>query len=94
VANGTTDERLARADRILEQSRKAQLSAEQSRKATRNAIANLRETASLPARGEMDSQNEFVLGKEGVKLSGGSPWTLFGFGVLLLTAFVAWLFRR
>ena len=47
MANGTTDEKTARADRILEQSAKAQRAAEQSRQGTQNAIRNLRESAQL-----------------------------------------------
>jgi hypothetical protein len=96
VANGSSDERIARADRIIEQSRKAAEAADQSRKATQNSIANLRESASLSsqARSELDTQNEFVLGKDGVKFRGGSPWALFGFGLLLLVAFIVWQVRN
>lgn len=56
MANGTVDEKVARADRIREQSEKAQRAAELNRRATLNAIAELR-GASLPHyRDEMDSE--------------------------------------
>lgn len=64
MANGTTDEKLARADRIKEQSARAQQQAEQHQKATRNAIASIREILPdrdlPPYRAEMDSSSELT----------------------------------
>lgn len=55
MANGTTDEKVARADRIREQSEKAQRAAELNRRATANAIAAIRGRELPPYREEMDS---------------------------------------
>ena len=63
MANGTSDEKLARADRIKEQSDKAQKQAEQHRRGTANAIAALREATARelpPYRAEMDSSSELT----------------------------------
>jgi hypothetical protein len=89
VANGSTDERIARADRIVEQSRKAQERAEQHRKGTVNAIAAVRR-AQLPSYTDENEISEVTIGKEGVKAK-APPWTLLGLALLALAAFMAWL---
>lgn len=69
MANGTSDEKLARADRIKEQSVKAQKRAEQHQKATANAIAAIR-NRELPAyRDSMDS-GEVTANTSGLHLKG------------------------
>ena len=55
MANGTTNEKLARADRIREQSEKSARAADLNRRATANAIAALRGRELPPYREEMDS---------------------------------------
>lgn len=91
MANGTHDEKLARADRIREQSLKAQQRAEQHRKATMNAINRLRELE--PYREDMDSVSEVTIGTDGVKAK-APPWALLALGILALVAFVSWLVIR
>lgn len=96
MANGTTDEKIARADRIAEQSRLAQAKAEQDRQATANALANLRrlQPGQEPYREEMDSVSEVTIGKEGLKVKSHSPWLTLALAALALAAFVAWLWLR
>lgn len=63
MANGTSDEKVARADRIAEQSRLAQAKAKQEQQATANALANMRrlaEPGTEPYRAEMDSVDSTV----------------------------------
>lgn len=55
MANGTIDEKIARADRIREQSQKSARAADLNRRATANAIAALRGRELPPYREEMDS---------------------------------------
>lgn len=66
MANGTTDEKLAKADRIREKSAKAQHKADQNRKATQNAIAELRRSQLQPYRAEMESEDSTVTGPGGI----------------------------
>lgn len=93
MANGTTREALARADRIRER-------AKQSQKATRNALDNLRKATvaptpgSEPYREEMDSVSEVTIGKEGVRVKSRAPWLQFAISVLVFLAFVVWMFKR
>lgn len=97
MANGTTDEKLAHADRIAEQSAKAAKRAEQNRRGTQNAIANLRNLpGSQPYREEMDSNSEVTIGKEGIKAKGLPPWAIVCLAVLsaLVVAFLGWLKLR
>jgi hypothetical protein len=98
MANGTSDERIARADRIAEQSAKAQRDTEQNRRGTQNAIAKLREAAgqpgSEPYRAEMDSVSEVTLGREGVKIKARSPWVTVVLAGFALVAFLGWLWLR
>lgn len=86
MANGTHDEKLARADRIAEQSAKAARKAEQNRRGTLNAIANLRNSPTGEHyRVEMDS-GEIDLEKLGVKATGIPRWAL---GVAIVTLAIA-----
>lgn len=102
MANGTSDEKVARADRIAEQSRLAQARAKQEEQATANALANLRrlQPGQEPYREEMDSvtETELKLGKDGVsaKLKNAPPWVILilTLAVLALAAFVAYLWLR
>ena len=97
MANGTADEKVARADRIAEQSRLAQAKAKQEQQATANALANMRrlaEPGAEPYRAEMDSVSEVTIGKEGVKVRSRAPWLQFGISLLAFLAFIAWLFKR
>ena len=55
MANGTIDEKVARADRIREQTEKSNRTAELNRRATANAIAAFRGEELPPYREEMDS---------------------------------------
>lgn len=63
MANGTIDEKIARADRIREQSLKSQRTAELNKRATMNTIASLRSGGrELPLyREEMDSVSEVTV---------------------------------
>lgn len=95
MANGTTEEKIARADRIAEQSRLAQAKAKQEQQATANALANMRrlaEPGAEPYRAEMDS--EVTIGREGVKVKARSPWVTVVLSAFALIAFVAWLWLR
>lgn len=77
MANGTIDEKIARADRIREQSMKAERVADLNRRATANAIAALRGRELPPYREEMDSGEVTV--NTGVfqgSLKGVPPWAL------------------
>lgn len=104
MANGTSDEKVARADRIAEQSRLAQARAKQEEQATANALANLRrlQPGQEPYREEMDSvtETEATIGKSGISLAlrKAPPWLsvviYLGLGALALAAFVAWLWLR
>src|SRR5690348_3714299 len=98
MANGTTDEKTARADRILEQSAKAQRAAEQSRQGMQNAIRNLRESVTQPAsepyRAEMDSVSEVTVGKEGISVKARSPWVTLTLAFFALVAFLGWMWLR
>ncbi len=96
MANGTHDEKLARADRIAEQSAKAARKAEQNRRGTQNAIANLRGSQLQPYREEMDSNSEVTIGKEGIKAKGLPPWAIVCLAVLAagVAAFLGWLKLR
>lgn len=87
LANGTSDEKLARADRIAEQSAKAARKAEQNRRGTQNAIANLRCAQLAPSRSELDS-GEIDLEKLGVKAKGIPPHAL-GWSIIILAVAVA-----
>ena len=97
MANGTSDEKVARADRIAEQSRLAQAKAKQEQQATANALANMRrlaEPGDEPYRAEMDSVSEVTIGREGVKVKARSPWVTVVLSAFALIAFVAWLWLR
>lgn len=102
MANGTKSEKIARADRIAEQSRLAQAKADQDRQATANALENLRrlQPGQEHYREEMDSvtETELTVGKDGVttKLKGAPPWLILvlSLAALALAAFVAYLWLR
>lgn len=99
MANGTLDEKVARADRISERSLQDQARAEQHRKATANALETLRRSAPItpgsePYRAEMESVSEVTIGKDGVKVKSRAPWLQFAISLLVFLAFVAWLFKR
>ena len=97
MANGTADEKIARADRIAEQSRLAQAKAKQERQATANALANMRrlaEPGAEPYRAEMDSVSEVTVGREGIRVKARSPWVTVVLSAFALIAFVAWLWLR
>jgi hypothetical protein len=97
MANGTTEEKIARADRIAEQSRLAQAKAKQEQQATANALANMRrlaEPGAEPYRADMDSVSEVTIGREGVKVKARSPWVTVVLSAFALIAFVAWLWLR
>ena len=100
MANGTVDEKVARADRIREQSAFEQKRAEQNRRGTQNALAALKESVkpgTEPYRVEMDSVDSTVT----------APWVTaklplprmarmaigFGLGFLLVCCGV-WLLLR
>ena len=88
MANGTYDEKIARADRIKEQSLKSQRTAELNKRATMNTIASLREdTRSLPVyREEMDSVSEVTVnwGPMKAHVKALPPWML-GAAIIILT---------
>lgn len=87
MANGTVDEKVARADRIREQSLKSQKTAELNRRATLNAIEGLREdTRSLPPyREEMDSVSEVTANWGPVKVHAKAlPQWALGLTLLIL----------
>jgi hypothetical protein len=65
MANGTTDEKIARAERLREQSTKAQFVAEQNRRGTQNAIANLRRSR-LPSYNDTDEVSEVTANVRGI----------------------------
>lgn len=100
MANGTQDEKIARADRIAEQSRLAQIKAKQEEQATANALGNLRrlQPGSEPYRAEMDSvtETELTLNKGGLtaKVKGAPPWLPLAIAFFALAGFVAWLWLR
>lgn len=97
MANGTVDEKVARADRIREQSAIEQRRAEQNRRGTQNALAALKQSnapGSEPYREEMDSVSEVTIGKEGVVVKSRAPWLQFAISLLAFLAFIAWLFKR
>lgn len=102
MANGTKSEKIARADRIAEQSRIAQARAQQEQQATANALENLRrlQPGQEHYREEMDSVSEVeaTVGKDGVKASvrGAPPWLILvlSLAALALAAFVAYLWLR
>lgn len=97
MANGTKHEKLARADRIAEQSRLAQAKAKQEQQATANALANMRrlaEPGAEPYRAEMDSVSEVTVGKEGISVKARSPWVTLTLAFFALVAFLGWLWLR
>jgi hypothetical protein len=92
VANGTSDEKVARADRIAEQSRLAQAKAKQEQQATANALANMRrlaEPGTEPYREEMDSVSEVAAGP--FKMKGAKDRTVVQLALMALIAFLGWL---
>lgn len=89
MANGTTDEKLARAERLREQRDLVRIAADQRQKGIRNAISAVRR-AQLPSYTDENEVSEVTIGKEGVKAK-APPWTLLGLAVLALAAFLAWL---
>ena len=96
MANGTTDEKLARADRIKEQSARAQQAGEQHQKATRNAIASIRELLPgrdlPPYRAEMESDSQVTAGPSGLTAKGipRFAWWPISIGIGLAIAMFAW----
>lgn len=82
MANGTVSEKVARADRIREQSEKSARAAELNRRATANAIAALRGEELPPYREEMDS-GEVTVNTKGLHAKGVPPWSL-GAAILAL----------
>lgn len=85
MANGTHDEKLARADRIAEQSAKAARKAEQNRRGTQNAIANLRGSQLQPYREEMDSNSEVTVDLKNLQgQAKGIPSRALGVAIIIL----------
>lgn len=86
MANGTTKESIARADRMRERQ-------EQDQRATRNALEQLRRTApgSQPYREEMDSVSEITAGTDGLKAKGipREGWKVISWGIALSIVLIA-----
>ncbi len=83
MANGTTHQAIARADRMRERQ-------EQDQKATRNALNNMRQTAGqgreLPAYRESDS--EITANAQGLHARGipRFAWWMLGLGIMIFIA--------
>jgi len=84
LANGSSFEGPARADRLREKYARMH-------KRTQDKLDAARELA--PYREEMDSVSEVTLGKDGLRAK-GPPWVLIVISVLVFAAFVAWLLIR
>lgn len=86
MANGTTKESIARADRMRERQ-------EQDQRATRNALEQLRRTApgAQPYREEMDSVSEVTAGPQGISARGipREAWKWIGVGIALSIVLIA-----